>query len=371
MLKVAIVGCGKIADEHAAQIGRIPDCDIVAACDREPLMVRQLAERFPVKRCFTDLAELLTESRPDVVHITTPPQSHFSLARQCLEFGCHVYVEKPFTVTATETHQLITLADKLNLKLTAGHDCQFRAGAERMRALIATGYLGGMPVHMEGHYCYEIGRDAYSGALLGDKSHWVRQLPGKLLHNIISHGIATIAEYMDDNPKVIVHGYTSPLLKSLGEVEIVDELRVIISANEQMTAFFTFSSQLRPCLHQFRIYGPKNGIILDHDHETVIKLHGLRYKSYAEKFIPPVNFAKQYLDNLAANVCIFMKNDFHMKAGMKHLIERFYLSIINNIPVPIPYREILLTATIMDDIFTQLNAIRNTHSDRVVASSLI
>ena len=100
MLKVAIVGCGKIADAHAAQILRIAGCEIVGVCDREPLMARQLCERFPVKRYFTDLAELVTEARPDVIHITTPPESHFDIARFCLEHGCHVYVEKPFTIDA-------------------------------------------------------------------------------------------------------------------------------------------------------------------------------------------------------------------------------------------------------------------------------
>ena len=77
MLKVAIVGCGKIADAHALAIQRIKGCEIVAVCDREPLMSRQLYERFPVKKCFTDLTQLLSEAKPDVVHITTPPESHF------------------------------------------------------------------------------------------------------------------------------------------------------------------------------------------------------------------------------------------------------------------------------------------------------
>src|SRR5437667_9583238 len=92
MLKVAIVGCGKIADAHASQIQRIKGCEIVGVCDRERLMAQQLYQRFPIKRRFSDVSELLSESRPDIVHITTPPASHFDLARRCLESGCHVYV---------------------------------------------------------------------------------------------------------------------------------------------------------------------------------------------------------------------------------------------------------------------------------------
>src|SRR5215831_6347773 len=98
VLKVAIVGCGKIADSHAAQIQRIRGCEIVGVCDREPLMAKQLYERFPVKQYFSDLGELLRDARPDVVHITTPAATHFDVARFCLEHGSHVYVEKPFTL---------------------------------------------------------------------------------------------------------------------------------------------------------------------------------------------------------------------------------------------------------------------------------
>jgi predicted dehydrogenase len=355
MLRVAIVGCGKIADSHVSQIQRIDGCEIVAACDKEPLMAKQLCDRFSVRNYYSDVGEFLAESRPDVVHITTPPQSHFEIAKLCLEWGCHVYVEKPFTLDENDARNLISLASEKNLKITAGHDHQFSHVARRMRTLVRDGFLGGAPVHMESYYCYEIGSSAYAGALLGDKKHWVRRLPGKLLHNVISHGIARIAEFITaDSPTVIAYGFISPRLKNLGEDEIIDELRVLISDEDQTTAYFTFSSQLRPPLNQFRLYGPKNGLILDQNQETLIKLRGTRFMSYAEKFVPPVVLAGQYLDNVFLNVRKFVANDFHMKSGMKYLIEAFYRSIIYNETMPISYREILRTTHIMDKVFAQI-----------------
>lgn len=355
MLKVAIVGCGKIADSHASQIQRIQDCEIVGVCDREPLMAQQLAKRFPIKATFSNLKDLLSESNPDVVHVTTPPQSHFDVAKTCLEWGCHVYVEKPFTLWEDEARRLIEIATEKGLKITAGHDDQFSHVARRMRSLVESGYLGGPPVHMESSYCYEIGKTGYAGAILGDKQHWVRRLPGKLLQNIISHGVARMAEFMTgESPEVIAHGFTSPILRSMGETEIIDELRVIINDEDRVTAYFTFSSQMRPMLHEFRLYGPKNSLILDQDQETLIKLPGARYKSYAEKFVPPAQFAQQYLGNIFTNARTFLARDFHMKSGMKYLIESFYRSIADGAPVPIPYSQILLTAKIMDAIFSKL-----------------
>jgi predicted dehydrogenase len=357
MLKVAIVGCGKIADAHASQIQKLVGCEIVGVCDREPLMAKQLFERFPVKKYYTDLAELLKDARPDVVHITTPAESHFDVARYCLEHGSHVYVEKPFTLYAEQAQQLLELTEQKGLKLTVGHNEQFSHVARRMRTLVQSGYLGGVPVHMECYHGYDLGDPSYARALLGDKQHWVRQLPGKLLQNVISHGIARIAEFLTtDSPKVIAHGFVSPLLKGINEREIVDELRVIICEEERTTAYFTFSTQMKPSLHQFRIYGSKNGLVLDADQDTLTTLRGQKFKSYAEKFISPALFAKQNLGNLATNVKLFLARDFHMDSGMKTLIDSFYRSIRENSPVPIPYREILVTARIMDAIFEQVNA---------------
>jgi hypothetical protein len=209
---------------------------------------------------------------------------------------------------------------------------------------------------MESYYCYELGEEsAYAKALLADKEHWVRKLPGQLLHNIISHGIARVAEFFTtDDPEVIVHGFVSPALRKMGETEIIDELRVIISEERRLTAYFTFSSQMRPSLHQFRIYGPRNGLSLDQDSEVVIKLGGARRKSYLEQFVTPMVAAKEYTANAWCNVRNFLARDFHPKSGMKHLIQSFYHSIEYSGPPPIPYAEILRTSRIMDAVFDQI-----------------
>lgn len=71
------------------------------------------------------------------------------------------------------------------------------------------------------------------------------------------------------------------------------------------------------------------------------------------------SIVRTVLESLMKNAQNFLARDFHMTAGMHHLIESFYRSIIQEAPVPIPYREILRTARIMNDIFAQLDEKRS------------
>jgi len=356
-LRVAIVGCGKIADQHVWGIKRINFAEIVGVCDQEVLMAEQMAERFSVPHVSADLGQLLTEARPDVVHITTPPQSHFAVAAQCLEAGCHVYVEKPFTLNTDDAVRLIRIAQHRNLKITVGHNLQFAWENAQARALVKAGYLGGPPVHIESYYTYGFGDDGYAKALLGDRNHWVRRLPGKLLHNVISHGIARIAEYIEaEVPFVSAFGYSSPLLVRIGASDVVDELRVHISDGANMTAAFVFSSQLSPPMNGFRIYGPRNSLVVDNVHHTVTRSELRGFKSYANYVIPPALMAREYLRSSRRNIGRFLRSDFHDDSGIKNLVEAFYRSVLGEAPLPIGYAEILRTSRIMDAIFQQLSS---------------
>lgn len=359
MIRAAIIGCGKIADVHAQQIAAISNAALVAVLDAEEMMAAQLAERYKVPTYYCDIRDMLDKERIDVVHITTPPQSHFNLAVQCLDKGCNVYIEKPFTINTEEAINLIAFANKKGLKLTVGHNLQFTNIAAQMRAYIRNGFLGEKPVHMESIYCYDLGNRVYAKSFLGDSNHWVRTLPGKLLQNIISHGIAKIAEFLpSENPLVIAHAFTSDFLREIGIEDIRDELRVIIDDRNGCTAYFTFSSQIKPPLHQFRILGSQRGLILDEDNLSIVKLDSSNYKSYLRYLLGPRFIGKEYRRNSNKNFALLLRSKLFINP-MKTLIEAFYDSISLGAPLPISYREIVTVSRIMDSIFEQIDP-RNT-----------
>ena len=284
MLKVGIVGCGKIADAHAELIQHMPNVEMVGVCDREELMARQLQERFPIRAYYTDIRDLLEQARPDVVHVTTPPQSHSislacvsrtaatcmsksrSLFARCRSGGAH----SPCRTARTQSHR-----GERSLFL---HTRRFVQGTVRQRIpwwrARAHGKL--LLLRVIGQLRRSVDERQTTGCA---------GCPGNILHNIISHGIVRLAEYISDEyPTVVAHGFTSPFLRNLGEKEIIDELRVIVSVKDGRSAYFTFSSQMRPTLHQFRLYGPKNGLLLDDDKHAVIKLPGERTRATRKNY---------------------------------------------------------------------------------------
>lgn len=147
-IRSALVGAGNIARAHLGVLRGIAGVECVAVCDRSPVMAESTAEAFGVARWFTDFERMLREARPDVVHVTTPPASHFALARAALQSGAHVLVEKPITAGAAELEQLIALARARGRVLMEDQNYLFNATLRELRRRLEGGELGEL-VHVD------------------------------------------------------------------------------------------------------------------------------------------------------------------------------------------------------------------------------
>ena len=168
-------------------------------------------------------------------------------------------------------------------------------------------------------------------------------------------GIARLAEFLDDDlTDIVARAHQSPKLQMLHGEEVLDELRVLIRDRSGTTAFFCFSTQIKPGLSQFRICGPRNSISVDQTSESIIRNKKRNNKSYLTFFVPPLLNAREHLRNAGRKIAFFAGRKLYQDSGMTELIRRFYQSIQLKTVPPIPYREIILTARIMDEIFAQI-----------------
>lgn len=354
-LKVAIVGCGKIADAHVEEVAKIAGAEVVAVCDREALMAEQLAARYGVARHFADFAALLDETRPDVVHITTPPQSHASLSLEAIDAGSHVYVEKPFAMTRAESQRIIAHAQRARRMVTVGHSFAFDPLTIEVRRLRDEGFLGDT-VHVESHLGYNLS-GAFGAALMGDRAHWVHGLPGKLFQNNIDHVLHKIEDFIpEDAPRLFARA-TRRLPAGFGDDRdhLMDELRVMFEGSSA-TGFGWFSSHAVPVRHFSRVWGTRNTVTVDYTSRVLAVEQGENYPSAIGRLLPAFMQARQYGRGGMRNVGRFMKSEFQFFAGMNALFRRFYDSIRADGEPPIAYHRILRVAGWMDEIVAQVDA---------------
>ena len=352
-LKIAIVGCGKIADAHVEEIRKIPSVELSAICDLEPIMAEQLAVRYGIPRWYCDVAHMLEVEKPDVLHITTPPQSHLSLARQAVAAGCHVFLEKPVAPRHCDTEAIIATAVAAGRKLAVNYWPNFETPALELRRLVETGTLG-CPVHVESSYGYDLDGE-YGTALKRDPEHWVHRLPGKLFQNVLDHVLNKITPFVDD-PQPLVQaiaygGDNGGVASRPGQH--LDELRVTI-LGAQVSAYATFSAHARPVGHTLRVYGTKNTAHVDFVARTVVLERKQTFPSAVGRLIPPFVVAKDYLRQGLKNLNSFSHSRFHYFDGMRRLLSEFYLSIEKDSSPPIAYDEILRVSALMERIFEQV-----------------
>ena len=348
-IKVGLVGCGQIADAHLRQIRRLPMARTVAVCDLEPLLARQAAERFEVPLQFTNVTQMLDEARPDVVHLTTPAQSHAPLTIQLLEAGMHVYVEKPFAVDALEARRIIDVAQRMDRLVCLGHDQLFDPTWVEACNTIAAGAIGEVQ-HVESILGYPI-NGPFGKLVAGNSDHWVRRLPGGLFQNTISHPLYRITEFLSDaEPDVWATWFNRT-----DSIPFPTELRAHFRG-EQVTGSLTFTSTTEPRHRTTRIFGTLASMEVDLESQILRFDRPARLPGAFSKLEVPVRQLRESFGNVRRSFGRFLRAECHYFNGMKEIFRRFYGAILDGTELPVTFDEALRVTRLMDRIFEHCSA---------------
>ncbi|WP_298037006.1 Gfo/Idh/MocA family oxidoreductase [uncultured Desulfuromonas sp.] len=117
-LRAGVIGVGYLGRFHAQKYAALKGVELVGVVDYDPARADEIAAEVKAK-AFTDHKELL--SQVDLVSIVVPTQYHFGVAKDCLDAGVHILLEKPVTQTVEEAEELIALAKEKGLVFQVGH----------------------------------------------------------------------------------------------------------------------------------------------------------------------------------------------------------------------------------------------------------
>jgi UDP-N-acetylglucosamine 3-dehydrogenase len=140
-LNVAVIGVGNMGQHHARVYFEMPEANLIAVSDSNKIRGEEMAKKY---NClfYDDYKKMLEEQKIDAVSIAVPTFLHQPIAIDVLDRGVHVLLEKPIAANLDEARTIIEKAKQKNLKLMIGHIERFNPVIQKIKELIASGYLG-------------------------------------------------------------------------------------------------------------------------------------------------------------------------------------------------------------------------------------
>ena len=142
-IRVGIIGTGFIGKQHIEAARRIPNVEVVAVCEHTEELAKAVANAFGIDHYFGDVDKMLSAGLDlDVVHNCTPSSMHYELNKKILHAGVNLYCEKPLTLTASESEELVELVKAKGLKGAVNFNYRHNATVEEMKQRIKNKSIG-------------------------------------------------------------------------------------------------------------------------------------------------------------------------------------------------------------------------------------
>jgi predicted dehydrogenase len=154
VVRLAVIGCGRIAQQHLAAISVVAEAKLTAVVDVRPAAAAAVAEQH---RCeaIADYKDARLAGLVDAVLICTPPQTHLEIARHFIERGIHVMVEKPLTIRPEDARAIVKLAAERGRVLMMASKFRYVPDVMKAKSLVESGALGRVVLY-ENSFCSKV-----------------------------------------------------------------------------------------------------------------------------------------------------------------------------------------------------------------------
>jgi len=328
-LDIALIGAGKMGQHHISAIDNSLYGRLVAIAD--PLIDKfDRSKISPEVHLFQNPEDLFNKLSPDVVHVTTPPNTHADLAFLALKNGSHVYVEKPFCLCRDDAENILQLSDAKHLKVCAGHQLLKEAATQKIDDLLPT---IGTVHHVESYFSFRQVRRNISSV--------------DQLIDILPHPLYLLLHFMgcDDSLESI---------SSKIKVDPSGELRAILRKGNTFGNLIV-SLNARPIESYVRIKGSSGSIWADFilGSHNYIPGTGVSAPSIILK---PFQEAIQLISSTTRGVFNLLTHSRNSYPGLQKLADSFYESILYNLPAPTSPQSINNTVSMIEKSYELLSA---------------
>ena len=353
-LRVGIVGAGKMAVNHATAAQRAGrHAAVVAVADPSAAARQRLVAAVPGAAEFSSLGDMLEQVKVDVLHVCTPPDTHYTLALQALGAGAHVYVEKPFTAGVSQAAEVLDLAARCGLLVCAGHQLLFEPPTRvALNLLPALGQLS----HVESYFSFRTVRRTPGGRapLRADLQ----------LLDILPHPVYLLLQFLGAG------GGGIPELVAL-EVGERGTVHGLVRAG-RTTGALVVTLEGRPIENYIRLVGTNGSVFADYVRSTVQQQVGPG-TSGIDKALAPYRQAGQLLTGTTRALARRVATRQRSYPGLSEIFEAFYQAIEDGSASPTPPESILATTEIWERVRDALRqgVSRRADLSRVVGGTVV
>ena len=141
-MNIGLIGAGYWGKNLIRNLVKLKEVKRLVICDRQQSILDRIRDDYPAVTCLTDTTRVIQNDDLEAVFVVTSPGTHYQLGKEVLESGKHLYMEKPFAISANEAQKLVELAESRQLKIMSGHTFLYSPPVQKVKEIIASGEIG-------------------------------------------------------------------------------------------------------------------------------------------------------------------------------------------------------------------------------------
>jgi predicted dehydrogenase len=293
-IRVGIIGAGKMGLSHFAIANAVPGSQVAAVCDTSRYVLSVLSKYADVQT-FTSHEEMIDKARLDAVIVATPTSTHFEYAKYALERDVHLFVEKPLTLSPTDSRALSELAMARKRVNQVGFHNRFIGTFQEAQRLVRAGVLG-MVSNIHG--------SAFGQVVIKEQNRtWraKRSEGGGCLHDYASHVIDLMNFLV--GPPARVQGAS---LQTIFSQDVEDAVSAVFAYGNQASGILETNwsdETYRKMSTTVTVHGTRGKLVVDRQELKVYLREDCGFEDYGE------GWNSRYITGLQKPVSFYLRGE--------------------------------------------------------------
>ena len=292
--RVAVIGAGYFGRFHHEAWSRMREVHCAASVDTDIKAAKSAAADFDFTITYPDVTTILADFKPEIVDITSPPETHFELIKQIAETGAAIQCQKPFCSSLAEAREAVKYIEANKLTVSIHENFRYQPWHRQIKAILDKGLLGEI---YQATFYFRPGDGQGPNAYL-DRQPYFQKMERFLIHETAVHQIDLFRFFFGEPATVF-----ASLIRLNPAIAGEDAGMIILDYESGLRTVFDGNrlvdhkaENTRRTMGEFRIEGSKGTLHLDGDAKISLRWHGAQEE---------VEHPYEWNDNLFGGDCVY------------------------------------------------------------------